>query len=124
VEIADLAGCDITVAGELYFRLSERIELVSLLNAVSALGKQTRWDALARLSLRDELYDSTRALTLDVLAHAMPGENTAQMIAEWERRNESRLLRARNTLTEIAASQRRDLAALSVASRQLRRLAG
>ncbi|MBU3062213.1 NAD-glutamate dehydrogenase [Nocardia sp. NEAU-G5] len=124
IEIADLAECETTVAGELYFRLCERLGLVRLLNAVSALGKETRWDALARLSLRDELYDSVRALTLDVLAHAVAGEDTDRMIAEWERRNESRLARARATLAEISKSGRDDLAALSVASRQLRRLAG
>ncbi|WP_107986665.1 NAD-glutamate dehydrogenase domain-containing protein [Rhodococcus sp. OK519] len=124
VEIADLAECDLPVAAELYFRLCERVGLVPLLNGVSALGKTSRWDALARLALRDELYDSARALTLDVLAHAVPGDNTDRMIGDWEERNESRLRRARNSLTEISASGQRDLAALSVASRQLRRMVG
>ncbi|WP_016933157.1 NAD-glutamate dehydrogenase domain-containing protein, partial [Rhodococcus sp. R1101] len=124
VEIADLAERDVAVAGALYFRLCERVGLVPLLNAVSALGKESRWDALARLSLRDELYDSVRALTLDVLAPATPDDDTDQMIADWEQRNESRLRRARGALAEISASGQRDLAALSVASRQLRRMVG
>lgn len=124
VEIAELAEQDIAVTGELYFRLCERVGLVPLLNGVSALGKESRWDALARLSLRDELYDSVRALTLDVLAHSVPDDDTDRMIADWEDRNESRLRRARNTLAEISASGQRDLAALSVASRQLRRMVG
>ncbi|MFC9518021.1 NAD-glutamate dehydrogenase domain-containing protein [Nocardiaceae bacterium NPDC056970] len=124
VEIAELAEYDITVAGELYFRLCERVGIVPLLNGVSALGKESRWDALARLSLRDELYDSVRALTLEVLAQAVPGDDTERMIADWEERNESRLRRARNSLAEISASGQRDLAALSVASRQLRRMVG
>ncbi|ONM47526.1 NAD-glutamate dehydrogenase domain-containing protein [Nocardia donostiensis] len=123
VEIAELADCDIAVAGELYFRLCERVGLVRLLNGVSALSKETRWDALARLSLRDELYDSVRALTSDVLAHAVPGDTTERMLADWEERNESRLRRARSALAEIDESGQRDLAALSVASRQLRRMA-
>ncbi len=92
------------MAGELYFRLCERVGLVPLLNGVSALGKTSRWDALARLALRDELYDSARALTLDVLAHATPGDDTDRMIADWEERNASRLRRARNSLAEISAS--------------------
>ncbi|MCA1005198.1 NAD-glutamate dehydrogenase [Rhodococcus hoagii] len=124
VEIAELAEYDIAVAGELYFRLCERVGIVPLLNGVSALGKESRWDALARLSLRDELYDSVRALTLEVLAQAVPGDDTERMIADWEERNESRLRRARNSLAEISASGQRDLAALSVASRQLRRMVG
>jgi glutamate dehydrogenase len=124
VEIAELAECDLAVAGELYFRLCERVGLVPLLNGVSALANESRWDALARLSLRDELYDSVRALTLDVLAQRAPGDDTQRMIADWEERNESRLRRARTALAEISASGQRDLAALSVASRQLRRMAG
>ncbi|MDV6271039.1 NAD-glutamate dehydrogenase domain-containing protein [Rhodococcus globerulus] len=124
VEIADIAECDIALAGELYFRMCERVGLVPLLNGVSALDKGGRWNALARLALRDELYDSVRALTSDVLAHAVAGDDTGLVIEEWEQRNESRLRRARNTLAEIAASGQRDLATLSVASRQLRRMAG
>ena len=124
VEIAELAERDVAVSGELYFRLCERVGLVPLLNAVSALSTESRWDALARLSLRDELYDSVRALTLDVLAQAAPDDDTDRMIEEWEQRNESRLRRARSALTEISASGQRDLAALSVASRQLRRMVG
>ncbi|WP_430334340.1 NAD-glutamate dehydrogenase domain-containing protein [Rhodococcus sp. ACT016] len=124
VEIAELAECDTDVAGELYFSLCERVGLVPLLNGVSELPKEGRWDALARLALRDELYDSVRALTLDVLAQAVPGDDTERMIADWQERNESRLRRAREALAEIAASGRQDLAALSVASRQLRRMVG
>ncbi|QBJ96126.1 glutamate dehydrogenase [Rhodococcus sp. ABRD24] len=124
VEISELAEYDLAATGELYFRLCERVGLVPVLNGVSALGKEDRWDALARLSLRDELYDSVRALTLDVLAHAVPGDTPEMMLADWEERNEPRLRRARTALTEIEESGRRDLAALSVASRQLRRMAG
>ncbi|MCX0274590.1 hypothetical protein NLM24_28655 [Nocardia zapadnayensis] len=32
VEIAELADCEVAVAGELYFRLCERVGLVRLLN--------------------------------------------------------------------------------------------
>lgn len=124
VEIAELAECDPDVTGELYFRVCERVGLVPLLNGVSALGKASRWDALARLALRDELYDSVRAVTLDVLAHATVGDDIDRMLADWEGRNESRLRRAQKALAEISASGQRDLAALSVASRQLRRMAG
>ncbi|MGO4200992.1 NAD-glutamate dehydrogenase domain-containing protein [Rhodococcus sp. TAF43] len=124
VEIADLADHDLAEAGELYFRLCERVGLVPLLNRVSELGKETRWNALARLSLRDELYDSVRELTLDVLAHAVPGDSPEAMLTDWEARNEPRIRRARQALAEIEESGQRDLAALSVASRQLRRMVG
>ncbi|GAA2384517.1 NAD-glutamate dehydrogenase domain-containing protein [Gordonia cholesterolivorans] len=127
VEIADRSGCELSVAGELYFRLCEHVGLVPLLGRVSALPTESRWDTLARLALRDELYDSVRVLTLDVLMHSVAGDGPERMIADWEERNGSRLSRARAVLDEVAripVSADRGLAALSVASRQLRRMAG
>ena len=65
------------------------------LTAVSGLERGDRWHALARLALRDDLYGSLRAVTLDALREAAPGTPVDEAIAQWERANASRLLRAR-----------------------------
>ncbi|MFD1050386.1 TetR/AcrR family transcriptional regulator C-terminal domain-containing protein, partial [Kibdelosporangium lantanae] len=39
-----------------------------------------RWHALARLALRDDVYSSLRAITLDALQHSDPGQTSAQKI--------------------------------------------
>lgn len=122
VEISDRAGRDIDETGSLYFRLSEYVGLVPMLNRVSRLSKDGRWNALARLSLRDELYATIRALTLDVLNTGAAGESTESKLAGWEVRNAPRIERSRLTLAEIEDSGERDLAALSVATSQLRRM--
>ncbi|MDZ7916573.1 MAG: NAD-glutamate dehydrogenase [Rhodococcus sp. (in: high G+C Gram-positive bacteria)] len=124
VEIADLADRTIAETGELYFRLGEHVGLVPMLNRVSALSKDGKWNALARLSLRDELYSTVRALTLDVLADAQAGDSTAEKLSRWEERNASRIERSTLALAEIEASGQHDLAALSVATSQLRRMVG
>lgn len=124
VEIADLADRAISETSELYFRLGEHVGLVPMLNRVSALSKDGKWNALARLSLRDELYSTVRALTLDVLADAEAGDSTAEKISRWEERNASRIERSTLALAEIEASGQHDLAALSVATSQLRRMVG
>lgn len=124
VEIADLADRAISETGELYFRLGEHVGLVPMLNRVSALSKDGKWNALARLSLRDELYSTVRALTLDVLADAEAGDSTAEKLSRWEERNASRIERSTLALAEIEASGQHDLAALSVATSQLRRMVG
>jgi glutamate dehydrogenase len=87
---------------------------------VSGLPRDDRWHALARLAVRDDIYGSLRALCFDVLAAGEPDETGPQKIAEWEHGNGSRIERARRTLTEIRASDTRDLATLSVAARQIR----
>jgi len=87
---------------------------------VAALERVDRWSALARLSLRDELYSSLRAITLDVLADTDRSEDADEKIADWEEANASRLLRARASLAEIARSGRDDLATVTVAARRIR----
>ncbi|MGW0174558.1 NAD-glutamate dehydrogenase [Rhodococcus sp. NPDC003322] len=124
VEIAELAATDLAVAGELYFRVEERVGLVPLLNRVSALPREGRWNALARLSLRDELYGTVRAMTLGILGQAAPGDTPDAMLDDWEHRNAARIRRARIGLAEIEDSGEWDLAALSVAAGQLRAVVG
>ncbi len=51
---------DLVAVAELYYALSDHLGLHRLLTAVAALERVDRWSALARLSLRDELYSSLR----------------------------------------------------------------
>ncbi|MFC5140480.1 NAD-glutamate dehydrogenase [Actinomycetospora rhizophila] len=105
---------------ELYYALSEHLGFDALLTAVAGLERSDRWHALARLSLRDELYSSLRAITLDVLADTGFDESADEKIEHWEQANASRLMRARSALAEIAKVGRADLATVSVAARQIR----
>jgi glutamate dehydrogenase len=128
IEVAELAEREVGLAiershletAELYYALSDHLDVDSMLSAVSALERGNRWHALARLALRDDLYASMRAITLDVLRHSDPGDSAAEKIEKWEESNASRLGRARSSLREIARVGRPDLATLSVAARQIR----
>ena len=91
---------------------------------MSALERGDRWHALARLALRDDLYGSLRAITLDALREAAPGHRRGRRRSRsGSRRNASRLVRARAALDEVGTAGQLDLATLSVVSRQLRGLA-
>jgi len=123
-EVAELAdrdgdGSPVDVA-DLYFALSDHLGFDHMLSSVNELERDNRWHALARLALRDDLYGSLRAITLDALRHSDPGDAVEDKIAKWEQANASRLARARVTLDEISRSGRIDLATLSVAARQIR----
>ncbi|GAA0924975.1 NAD-glutamate dehydrogenase [Pseudonocardia zijingensis] len=107
----------------LYYGLSEHLGVDSALTSVTALERGDRWHALARLALRDDLYASLRAITLDALREAGPGTSVERSIALWEKANASRLVRARAALQEVGKAGQLDLATLSVVSRQLRGLA-
>ncbi|MCP2259741.1 glutamate dehydrogenase (NAD) [Streptoalloteichus tenebrarius] len=105
---------------ELYYALSAHLDIDQMLSSVSALQRGNRWHALARLALRDDLYGSLRAITLDALRSSDPGDDAEEKIARWEEANASRLARARAALRAIRDSGRLDLPTLSVAARQVR----
>jgi glutamate dehydrogenase len=126
-EVAELAELDapFTERGpletaELYYALSNHVNVDLIQDSVNGLERGNRWHALARLSLRDDLYSSLRAITLDVLRQSDPDSSADEKIASWESANSSRLSRARMALEEIQGFGTLDLATLSVAARQIR----
>ncbi|WP_280441601.1 NAD-glutamate dehydrogenase [Nocardia brasiliensis] len=121
LDLADLTSRDHAEVASLYYALDEHLAVQQLLSAVSDLERVDRWQTLARLALRDDLYSSLRALTLDVLTVSDPNENAAEKIEYWESTNRARIARARTALHQIVAVVgRHDLATLSVAARQVR----
>ncbi|MET0236002.1 MAG: NAD-glutamate dehydrogenase [Kibdelosporangium sp.] len=129
VEVAELAereaGLDMERSpletAELYYALSDHLNVDQVLTFISGLERGNRWHALARLALRDDVYSSLRSITLDALQHSDPGQQVDQKIENWEKANASRLGRARAALDELAgATGQMDLAMLSVAARQIR----
>ncbi|MEE6137933.1 NAD-glutamate dehydrogenase [Mycobacterium sp. 050128] len=122
IDIADITETETADVADTYFALMDRLGTDGLLTAISALPRYDRWHSLARLAIRDDIYASLRSLCLDVLAVGEPDESGEEKIAEWEHISASRVERARRTLTEIYASGAKDLATLSVAARQIRRM--
>jgi len=120
IEVGDIAELDPAEVADTYFALMERLGTDALLTAVSELPRNDRWQSLARLAIRDEIYASLRLLCLDVISIGEPDESGEQKIAEWEHLSASRVELARRTLTEIQETGKRDLATLSVAARQIR----
>ncbi|WP_172835066.1 NAD-glutamate dehydrogenase domain-containing protein, partial [Mycobacterium gordonae] len=122
IDIADITEIETAEVADTYFALMDRLGTDSLLTAVSELPRTDRWHSLARLAIRDDIYASVRSLCFDVLAAGEPDESGEQKIAEWEHISASRVERARRTLNEIRESGATDLATLSVAARQIRRM--
>jgi len=122
IDIADITEIEPTEVADTYFALMDRLGTDGLLTAVSQLPRHDRWHSLARLAIRDDIYASLRSLCFDVLAVGEPDESGEEKIAEWEHTSASRVERARRTLTEIYESGAKDLATLSVAARQIRRM--
>jgi glutamate dehydrogenase len=120
IDVAAETGRELLECAELLYALSAHLDFDRLLTSVTALERGDRWHALARQALRDDLYRSLRLLTEDVLSTTSGDQDAFSKIEQWETENASRLARARRTLGEIAAVAGGDLAALSVAAREIR----
>jgi glutamate dehydrogenase len=121
VEVSRTTGRDVSDVAKVYYALSERFRIDALLDRVSALSREDRWQTLARMALRYDLYAALAALTTEVLS-ATPDDLPAEArIDAWEEANASNIARARNAIGEFGES-RADLAALSVVLRQVRTL--
>jgi glutamate dehydrogenase len=105
----------------LYYLVKERREIDRLLTGVSALPRNDRWSALARLGLRDDLYESIRSIVTSILKSGVRGEKPASVLDHWDATLGERLSKIEHL---IAASRAElDLANLAVAARQIRTLA-
>jgi glutamate dehydrogenase len=122
VELANASGEQADDVGFLYFALSDRFEVDKMLNRITALPRDERWHALARMALRYDLYGALAGLTANVLALTPQGGSPEERITDWENANAEGLGRARTTLHQIATSENFDLATLSVALRVIRTL--
>jgi glutamate dehydrogenase len=121
VETAAPTGRDVGEVARVYFVLSDRFRVDDLLSKISQLPRNDRWQTLARMALRYDLYAALAALTAEVLA-ATPAELPVEdRVHEWEQLNATSILRTRNAIGEFDES-RADLAALSVLLRQIRTL--
>jgi len=121
LEIANGIGREITEVAQVYFVLSERFQIDVLLSHISRLPRNDRWQTLARMALRYDLYAALAALTAEVLQSTSADRSPDDRVAEWEQMNAASIARAGNAMGNVDDSPA-DLAALSVLLRQIRTL--
>jgi glutamate dehydrogenase len=122
VEVAqarELAPAEVARA---HFSLSSALHLSWLYDQIEALPVDSRWQALARGSLRDELGAQQRALVGQILAEG--GRKPADgKVDAWLRRDDAGLRFTLSMLSELASQKSLDYPTVSVAVRRLAQLA-
>ncbi|MCX4470356.1 NAD-glutamate dehydrogenase [Micromonospora sp. NBC_01655] len=121
VETAASTGRDVGEVASVYFVLSDRFRVDSLLSKISLLPREDRWQTLARMALRYDLYAALAALTAEVLGSTPDSLPPLERVLQWEQSNATSIHRAQRAMGEFDES-RADLAALSVLLRQIRTL--
>jgi glutamate dehydrogenase len=122
VEIAHRGDREPLEVAEVYFDLSDRLQIAQLLDRIGQLPRADRWQSMARAAIREDLFAAHAALTADVLAVAGDLASPEQRYQAWEEQNSGLVGRARTTLEEIQGAEEFDLASLSVAMRTFRTL--
>ena len=105
-----------------YYAVYDRYGIDDLLERITNLPRNDRWQALARAALRDDLYSTVADMTTAVL-EATAGQEGTDPVARletWEQANAEHLGRATKMFNEVNGLDQDDMASLSVALRLLR----
>ncbi|USQ75268.1 NAD-glutamate dehydrogenase [Ornithinimicrobium cryptoxanthini] len=123
VELAEEEDRSVEETAALYYAVSERFRIDTLLNRVAELARQDRWDSLARGAMRDDLYGVLKALTRTVLSstESTSGVGRAQLEG-WAEANAEALTRVSQVLSSVDRLSSPGMGPLSVALRALRGL--
>jgi glutamate dehydrogenase len=103
-----------------YYTVFNRFHADALLERITSLPRQDRWQALARAALRDDLYSTVTDMTTAVLESTGSGDSAENRLKDWEGQNAEQLGRAKSMFDEVNALEADDMASLSVALRLLR----
>ncbi len=104
---------------ELFFHLSERLDLNWFAQQISDLKIDNYWQAMARESYRDDLEWQLRTLTEGAMRHISVGKDMSTCIDHWMEQQSQLIERWRGMLAELHASETQDFAMYSVAIREL-----
>ena len=122
VEVAAETGRDVHEVAAVYYVVSDRFRVDDILSKISELPRADRWQTLARMALRYDLYAALAALTREVLRRLGGVARSPRSGSRSGRRpTPPAIARTRNAIGEFEES-RADLAALSVLLRQIRTL--
>jgi glutamate dehydrogenase len=118
--IAQTGNEGVEDVAHVYYTVFNRFHVDSLLERISSLPRDDRWQALARAALRDDLYSTVADMTTSVLESTESGALAEDRLKAWEEQNAEQLGRAKTMFDEVNALEADDMASLSVALRLLR----
>jgi glutamate dehydrogenase len=116
ITIADATERDVEDVAALHFEIGGNLHLHWLRDKIALLPRDTRWAAMARAALRDDLFALHAELTTDVLR--------AGGVEAWSSGKPAAVDRAHEILFEIRSGGTFDLTTLPVALREVRNLIG
>jgi len=121
VEVATAARTSVSYAAKAYFDIGERIGLTWIKEQIESLAAEGHWQAVARGTLRDNLYELQRKITGAVLT--CKGRDAGARVDQWLARRSAPVESLKRVVVDLRTGSQPDFATLSVALQALRRVA-
>jgi glutamate dehydrogenase len=121
VEVAMAARARVGFAAKAYFDIGERLGLTWIKEQIESLAADGHWQAVARGSLRDNMYELQRKITAAVLE--CKGPDPGARVDRWIAGHSSAVDSLRRVVVDLRTGLPPDFATLSVALQAVRRLA-
>jgi len=119
IEVATRHDFNITKTAKLYFKVGERFNLVWFRDQVANDARDGMWNALARLTLRDELDHLQRQLTIVMMNHSGKEMSIDNLIASWLKKNKDAFERWEKLITSVHSSATVDYTIFFIVLREL-----
>jgi len=121
VDVARASRLGVGYVARAYFDLGERIGLTWIKEQIERLSVDGHWQAVARGTLRDNLYALQRKITGAVLARK--GRDAAARVSQWIEQHSTGVDWLKGLVVDLRTGSAPDFATLSVALQAVRRLA-
>ena len=121
--IAEQLGLDSRQVAEVYYAVYAEFEADAMLNSISSLPRQDKWQALARGAQRDELYFALRQITESVLVKTESAD-AHQRLQRWKQDYADSVERSERLIYEVRARGDHSIASITVLLRHMRGLTG
>lgn len=119
IEVATRNEFDLVKTAKVYFAAGERMNLVWFRDQIANDAREGHWNALARLTLRDELDISQRALTVAMINRDKKETSATKLIDAWVCNNQRAFERWDRLLAMLHGSSNIEYAMFFIAIREL-----
>lgn len=119
IDVSTKNNFDLVKTAKVYFAAGEKVNLLWFRDQIGNDTREGHWNALARLTLRDELDIAQRALTIAIINADRKETNTSTLIKNWIAKNRRALERWERLLTMLHESSLVDYSMFFIAMREL-----
>jgi glutamate dehydrogenase len=123
VDVARQSKLPVEAVAKVYFHIGRELQLDWLRGKIEDLPVDGHWQAVARGTLREDLYAQQRELTAQALGASRDARAAAKQLEQWLDSHAARLEHARHVLSDMKAANIADFPSLSVALQEIRKLA-